>query len=129
MRVPSESRQPAQSGVTVSSYHRHAAAGRARSSAARAGAARARAAARLVDDGLLDALDGDRRLVDAEHAGALARRGAHAAGKLGEVVRLQQPVQRLAPAALVHQVVPLRDQVAQRAPCAAAARVRVYVIG
>lgn len=33
---------------------------------------------RVVDDGALDVLDGDGRLGDAEHARALARRGAHA---------------------------------------------------
>ena len=39
-----------------------------------------------IDDGLLDLLDGDRRLVDAEHAGGFARRGADAAGEFGEIV-------------------------------------------
>ena len=53
----------------------------------------------VVDDGALDVLDGDGRLVDAEHAGALARRGTHAPRELGEVVGLGQLVQRLAPVA------------------------------
>src|SRR5262249_22045219 len=42
----------------------------------------------LVDDGALDALDGDRLLVDAEDAGALARRRTHTTGELGKVVCL-----------------------------------------
>ncbi len=54
----------------------------------------------LVNDGRLDALDGHRRLDYAQRAAALAGRGAHAAGELGEVVGLQQAVQRLTPAAL-----------------------------
>ena len=45
----------------------------------------------------------------------LARRGAQAAGELGEVVRRVQLGDRLAPSAAVDEVVPVRDQVAQRA--------------
>ena len=40
-----------------------------------------------LDDRVLDALDRDRVAVDAEHAGAFARRRAEPAGELGEVVR------------------------------------------
>src|SRR5690606_33053633 len=50
---------------------------------------------RPVDDRVLDVLDRDRRVRDAEHARALARRGARAAGELGEVVRLVQAIERL----------------------------------
>ena len=74
----------------------------------------------LVDDRSFDVLDRDRRLVDAEHARAFARRGADAAGELGEVVRLVQAVERLLPQAAVDEVVPLRDEVVDRAarwPC------------
>jgi len=42
----------------------------------------------LVDDGTLDVLDGDRRLVDAEDAGTLARSRTHASSKLREIVGL-----------------------------------------
>ena len=69
----------------------------------------------LFDDRVLDVLDRDRRVVDAEHAGAFARRGTDAAGELGEVVGLVQPLERLAPEAAVDQVVPLGDQVVDRA--------------
>eukprot|EP01136_Pigoraptor_vietnamica_P023733 Opistho-1_new@6558 len=68
-----------------------------------------------VDDGDFDALDGHWVRVDAEHARTLARRGAHAAGELGEVVREGELVVRLAPAAAVHEVVPLRNDVADGA--------------
>src|SRR5690606_18729695 len=64
-----------------------------------------------VDDRVLDVLDRDRRVRDAEHAGALARRGTGAARELREVVRLVQAIERVAPAALVDEVVPLRNQV------------------
>jgi hypothetical protein len=65
----------------------------------------------LVDDRGLDGLDGHRGIDDAEHARALAGRGADAARELREVVRLMEAVQRVLPAAAVDEVVPLRDQV------------------
>ncbi len=68
-----------------------------------------------VDDGAFDVLDGDRRRVDAQHAGAFARRGADAAGELGEIIGLVQAFQRLVPEAAIDQVVPFGDQVVDRA--------------
>ena len=68
-----------------------------------------------VDDGALDVLDRDRRLDDAEHAGAFAGRGTDPAGELGEVVGLVQAVEGLAPEAAVDEVVPLGDEVVDRA--------------
>jgi hypothetical protein len=68
-----------------------------------------------IDDGALDALDRHRRVEDAQRARAFARRRADATGELREVVGLVQAVERLAPEAAVDQVVPLRDQVVDRA--------------
>jgi hypothetical protein len=45
----------------------------------------------------------------------IARRRAEAPGELGEVVRRVQLVDRLAPAVAVDEVVPVGDQVAERA--------------
>ncbi len=70
---------------------------------------------RVVDDLLLDLLDRDRVVVDAEHAGFLARRRADPSGELGEVVGRVQPVDRVLPAAAVHEVVPVGDDVPERA--------------
>ena len=70
---------------------------------------------RPVDDLDLDLLDRDRVGVDAEHARRLARRRAQPAGELGEVVRGVQPVDRVAPVVAVDEVVPVGDQVAERA--------------
>ena len=69
----------------------------------------------LFDDRILDVLDGDGRLVDAEHAGTLARSGAHATGELGEGVGLVQTLERLFPQAAENEVVELGDQVVDRA--------------
>ncbi len=44
----------------------------------------------IVDDGALNVLDGDGRLVDAEHARSLTRSRTDAAGELGEIVRLNK---------------------------------------
>jgi hypothetical protein len=42
-------------------------------------------------------------------------RGTHAAGELREIVGQVQPIERLVPQAAVHQVVPLGNQVVDRA--------------
>src|SRR5918994_1727969 len=68
-----------------------------------------------VDDRDLDVLDGHRVLVDAEDARRLARCRAQPAGELGEVVGGVEPVHRAVPVVAPDQVVPLRDDVAQRA--------------
>src|SRR5690606_37074295 len=67
-----------------------------------------------IDDRVLDVLDRDRRIGDAEHARALARRGARAPRELREVVRLVQTVERLLPTSLIDEVVPLWNQVVDR---------------
>ena len=72
-----------------------------------------------VDDLDLDLLDGHRELVNAQHAGGLARRGAQPAGELGEVVGGVQSLDGPVPMAAVHQVVPVGDQVAEGAAAVA----------
>ena len=61
-------------------------------------------------------LDFDRRLIDAEHTRGFARRGADAARELGEVVGGMQPPNGTLPAVAVDQVVPVGNDVAERAP-------------
>ena len=70
---------------------------------------------RLVDDRDFDVLDGDGRLVDAEHARRLAGGGAEAAGELREVVGRVQPLAGGLPVLAVGVVVPLGDEVPERA--------------
>ena len=73
----------------------------------------------LIGDRLLDPLDGDTAagllFADRQHAGRLARRGTQPPGELREIVRGVQTVTGGVPAAATHQIVPLRDEVAQRA--------------
>ena len=70
---------------------------------------------RALDDAQLDLLDRHRVVVDAEHARRLARRRAQPSGELREVVRRVQPVDRHPPLVAVHEVVPVRDDVPERA--------------
>ena len=68
-----------------------------------------------VDDRELDLLDRDGvPLVDLEHARRLARSGTEPAGELGEVVRPVKLLERFLPAVAVDEVVPVRNQVADR---------------
>mmetsp|Transcript_4606 Transcript_4606/g.12575 ORF Transcript_4606/g.12575 Transcript_4606/m.12575 type:complete len:361 (+) Transcript_4606:1414-2496(+) len=69
----------------------------------------------LVNDAVLDGLDADRVLVDAQHTRALTRCWTHTTCELWEVVGLQQPVEGTPPVALVHQLVELGDAVGQGA--------------
>src|SRR5690606_25319771 len=70
---------------------------------------------RLVDDRLLDELDRYRLLVDPEHAGGLARRRAQPPGELRAVVGRVQPFDRVTPPPQAGEVVPLGDEVPERA--------------
>jgi hypothetical protein len=79
-----------------------------------------------VDDGVLDALDAHRVVVDVERAGGLAGRRADAAGELGEVVGLVQHLDGVLPVAAVHQVVEVRDDVVDRAAAVAERRAAVH---
>ena len=65
----------------------------------------------LVGNDILDVLDGNGRIVDAQDAGAFARGGADTAGEVGEIVGLVEAVEGLAPEAAIDQVVPFGDEV------------------
>ena len=69
----------------------------------------------LVDDGALDRLDGNRVVVEVQRAGRLAGGRADTARELGKVVGRVQHLQGILPVALVHQVVPVRNDVVDRA--------------
>ena len=68
-----------------------------------------------LDNRGLGGLDRHRCAVDGEDARAFARRRAQPAGEFREVVGRVQPIDRGAPAIPIHEVVPIRNQVAERA--------------
>ena len=68
-----------------------------------------------VGDGLFDAFDGDWVVVDTEDAGGLARRGADASGDFGEVIGGVELAQGVLPAAVIDEVVPVGNDVVERA--------------
>jgi len=67
-----------------------------------------------LDDGLLDELDGDRVVVDAEHAGGLAGGGADASRELGKVVRALQAAKGVLPLVAVREIVEVGNDVPER---------------
>jgi hypothetical protein len=69
----------------------------------------------VLDDRQLDVLDRDRLLVDPQHARFLAGGRADAPGEFREVVGLEEHLQGVVPAAAIDQVIPIGDEVAQRA--------------
>jgi hypothetical protein len=64
---------------------------------------------------VLDIFDRDRRVVDAERAGTFAGRGTNASGELWEVVRLVQTIKRYVPKTTENEVIPLGDEIMDRA--------------
>lgn len=83
----------------------------------------------LIDDRAFVVPDHRRRLVNTEHAGGLAQRGADAACDFGEVVRFGQAVVRVLPLLLAHEIVEFWDDVAQRAAAHAERRAAVHASG
>ena len=84
---------------------------------------------RAIDDRALDGLDIHRIVVDSQHARALARRGTQAAGELREIVRRVQAIAGGAPLIARHQVVPVGDQVPERAALMAEGDAAVHAPG
>ena len=69
----------------------------------------------FIDDRMLDRLDADRLGVDVERAGGFARRRTDPAGKIREIVGRVQNRQSLLPISPVDQVVPVGNDVVDRA--------------
>ena len=69
----------------------------------------------MIDRPVLDLLDHHRVVVDVEHAGRLARRRTDQAGELGEVVGRVELVDRRLPVPDAGEVVPVGNQVPERA--------------
>jgi hypothetical protein len=72
-----------------------------------------------IDDLDFDLLDGDGVLVDAQHTRRLTRSRTQPPGELREVVRGMQPLDGILPVVAVDEIVPVGDQVPERAPVVA----------
>ena len=79
-----------------------------------------------IDDRHFDRFDRHRIAIDAEHAGAFAGRRAQPSRELGEVVGRVQALDRRLPSIAIDQVVPVRDQVAERAAAVAERNAAVH---
>ncbi len=64
-----------------------------------------------LHDVLFDLLDRDCRLIDPQHTRRFARRWTNAAGKFRKIVGRVQLANRLFPAAVIDEIVPVGDQV------------------
>ena len=64
-----------------------------------------------VNNVFFDLLDGDRRLVDSQHAGGFARRRTDASGELGEIIRRVQRADGFFPASVIHEIIPVGNDV------------------
>ena len=67
----------------------------------------------IIGDGPLDRLDGHRFVANVQHARRLARRRADATGHFGKIVRREKATRRLVELSLVHEVVPLGNEIAE----------------
>ena len=77
----------------------------------------------------LNQLDRNRRLIDSQHARGLARGRADAAGKLRKVIRRVKPPDCCLPPAVIDQIVPVGNQVIDRASRMAEGNAAVHAAG
>src|ERR1017187_2904539 len=82
-----------------------------------------------VRNRFFDLPDGNRRRVDAQHARGFAGGRANAAGEFGEVVGGVQAADGAVPAALVNQVVPVWNDIVQRAAGMAEGDAAIHAAG
>ena len=68
-----------------------------------------------LDDVFFDLLDRHRRLIDAEHARGFAGRGTNSSGKFREIVGGVQLADGLFPASAINQIIPVRNEIVDRA--------------
>ena len=74
-------------------------------------------------------LDGDWRRVDAENARGFAGGGADAAGEFGKIISRVQSAHGFAPAVAIDQVVPVGDEVVERAAGVAEGDAAIHAAG
>src|SRR3954469_21809260 len=81
------------------------------------------------DDRHLEVLDRNRIVVDPEHARSLAWRGTEASGEFREVVGRVKTLNRVFPTVAVDEIVPLGNEIAERASLMAERDAAVHAAG
>ena len=79
-----------------------------------------------IHDLAFDGLDGDRIVLDVQGTGRLARRRAAPAGEFREIVGGMQRVRRRAPLVAIDQIVPVGDQIVDRAALVAEGNAAIH---
>ena len=82
-----------------------------------------------LNDCLLDLLDRYRRIVDAQDAGRFAGRRTYPSSELGKVVRGMESTNGFFPAIAVNEVIPIRDDVVERAARVAEGHAAIHAAG
>jgi len=83
----------------------------------------------FVDDGVLDGFDAHGRTVDVQGTGCLARSGADAASNFRKVIGGVQHVQCFFPLLAVNQIIPVGDDVVDRAAVVAERDAAIHAAG
>ncbi len=83
----------------------------------------------FVDNGVFNGFDTDRDAVDIQGTGGLAGSGADAAGNFRKVVGGVQHVQRFFPLLAVHQIIPVGNDVVDRAAVVAEGHTAIHAAG
>ena len=68
-----------------------------------------------LDNVLFNLLDRDRRRIDTQHTGRFARSGTDSSSKFGKVIGRVQLAHRFLPAPAIHQIIPVGNQIVDRA--------------
>ena len=84
---------------------------------------------RTIDNRRFDGFDRDRGIIDAQHARAFARRRTQAAGELREIVGRMQALDRRAPVIAIDEIVPVGNEITERASLMAERNAAVHAPG
>jgi len=68
-----------------------------------------------IDDLDLNLLDRHRVLINPEDASGFTRRRTESPGELGEIIGGVKPIDRVSPAIVEHEIIPIGNQIPQRA--------------
>src|ERR1700738_5351464 len=79
-----------------------------------------------LHDAVFNLLDGDRGLVDSQHARRLTRGWTNASGELGEIICRVKLAHGFFPAPVIHQIIPVWDEIVDRASAVAEGHAAIH---